>query len=271
MVESALDRIVADVRRRLDASPAVPGLEDAARAAIEERRSWGRRSLSDALSRPGPALIAECKKASPSAGVIRADFDAPSLAEAYAAGGAAAISVVTEPDSFLGDRSWIGQVRRVVDLPVLRKDFIVCSRQLFETAILGADAALLIARILDRETLAELLEIAAELELEILLEIFADEDPDTALASGAPIIGVNARNLATFEVRLDTVEALAAVLPEDRVRVAESGIHGREDLERLHSAGYDAFLVGEHLVRSENPKVAVRELLANPPSVTSDQ
>jgi indole-3-glycerol phosphate synthase len=263
VVDSTLDRIVADVRRRLDASPAVPGLEDAARAAVEERRSLGPRSLSDALSRPGPALIAECKKASPSAGVIRADFDAPSLAEAYAAGGAAAISVVTEPDSFLGDTSWIRQVRRAVDLPVLRKDFIVCRRQLFETAILGADAVLLIARILDAEKLAELLRTAAELQLEVLLEIFADEDPEAALATGAPVIGINARNLATFEVRLDTVEALAAVLPEDRLRVAESGIHGREELERLYSAGYDAFLVGEHLVRSKNPKVAVKELLGN--------
>lgn len=263
MAESALDRIVADVRQRLDASPAAPGLEDAAHAAVEERRSSGLRSLRAVLSRPGPALIAECKRASPSAGVIRADFDARSLATAYAAGGAAAISVVTEPDSFLGRPSWIGQVRRAVDLQVLRKDFIVCRRQLFETAILGADAALLIARILDRETLAELFEIAAELELEILLEIFADEDPEIALATGAPIIGVNARNLATFEVQLDTVEALAALLPEDRVRVAESGIHGREDLERLHSAGYDAFLVGEHLVRSQDPEGAVRELVGH--------
>jgi indole-3-glycerol phosphate synthase len=154
-------------------------------------------------------------------------------------------------------------VRSAVDLPVLRKDFIVCRRQLFETAILGADAALLIARILDREILAELLETAAELELEILLEIFADEDPQAVLATGAPIIGVNARNLATFEVRLDMVEALAPVLPEDRVRVAESGIRCRDDLLRLNEAGYDAFLVGEHLVRSEVPEVAVRELVGH--------
>jgi indole-3-glycerol phosphate synthase len=263
VVESALDRIVADVRRRLEASPAVPGLEDAARTVVEQRRGSGLRSLGDALSRPGTAVIAECKKASPSAGVIRADLDAPSLATAYAAGGAAAISVVTEPDSFLGDTSWIGQVRRAVDLPVLRKDFIFCRRQLFETAILGADAALLIARILDRETLAELLETAADLELEILLEIFADEDPNVAVASGASILGVNARDLATFEVRIDRVEAIAAELPDDRVRVAESGIQCREDLERLHGAGYDAFLVGEHLVRSEDPEVAVRELVGH--------
>jgi len=208
-------------------------------------------------------LIAECKKASPSAGVIRVDFDPPALATAYAAGGAAAISVVTEPDSFLGDASWIGRVREVVNLPVLRKDFIVCRRQLFETAVFGADAVLLISRVLDRETLADLLQTAADLQLEVLLEVFADEDPSFALATGAPIIGVNARDLATFEVRLDTVEALAAALPEDRVRVAESGIHGREEVERLHRAGYDAFLVGEHLVTAEDPEAAVRGLLGS--------
>jgi indole-3-glycerol phosphate synthase len=261
VADSALERIIGDVRRRLEASPSAPGLDDAARAAVEVRRSSGLRSLKDALSKPGPGLIAECKKASPSAGVIRRDFDAPALATAYAMGGAAAISVVTEPDSFLGESSWIGQVRKAVDLPVLRKDFIVSRRQLFETVVLGADAVLLIARILDVETLAGLLRTAADLELEVLVEIFADEDPEAAVAAGSQIIGVNARDLATFEVRLDVVEALAGVLPDDRVRVAESGIHCREDLVRLSDAGYDAFLVGEHLVRSEIPEVAVRELL----------
>jgi indole-3-glycerol phosphate synthase len=263
VAESALDRIVADVRRRLDARPAALGLEEAARAAVEVRRSVGLRSLKDALSRPGPALIAECKKASPSAGVIGGDFDAPSLAAAYAAGGAAAISVVTEPDSFLGDPAWIGAVRKKVGLPILRKDFIVCQRQLFETAVLGADAVLLIARILDPENLAELLETADDLELDVLLEIFADEDPAVAVDTGTPIIGVNTRDLATFEVRLDRVEALTAALPEDRVRVAESGIHRREDLVRLSEAGYDAFLVGEYLVRADDPTAAVRELLGH--------
>ena len=123
---------------------------------------------------------------------------------------------------------------------------------------------LLIARILDEETLTTLLKTAAELELEVLLEIFADEDPATAVASGAPIVGVNARDLATFEVRLDRVESIAAELPADRVRVAESGIQGPGDLDRLRRAGYDGFLVGEHLVRSENPETAVRHLLGRP-------
>jgi len=261
VAETTLDRIVTDVRRRLENSSEAPGLEDAAHEAVEARRRDGLRSLGKALSTPGPALIAECKKASPSAGLIRADFDAAALAGAYGAGGAAAISVVTEPGSFLGDTRWLIDVRRAVDLPVLRKDFIVSRRQLFETAVLGADAVLLIARILDEETLSDLLRTATGLEMEVLLEVFADEDPATAVASGAKILGVNARDLATFEVRLDRVESMAAELPADRVRVAESGIHGPGDIERLRRAGYDGFLVGEHLVRSDDPETAVRNLL----------
>jgi indole-3-glycerol phosphate synthase len=153
-------------------------------------------------------------------------------------------------------------VRQTVDLPVMRKDFIVSRRQLYETAVLGADAVLLIARILDEEILADLLTVARELELEVLLEIFADEDPAKAVASTAPILGVNARDLATFEMRLDRIASMASDLPSDRVRVAESGIQRPGDLERLVTAGYDAFLVGEHLVRSEDPESAARELLA---------
>jgi len=259
--DTTLDRIVADVRRRLETYTEAPGLEDAAHEAVEARRREGLRSLGQALSSPGPALVAECKKASPSAGLIREDFDATALAGAYSAGGAAAISVVTEPDSFRGDTRWLIDVRKTVDLPVLRKDFIVSRRQLFETAVLGVDAVLLIARILDQEALSSLLQTAAELELEVLLEVFADEDPATAVASGASILGVNARDLATFEVRLDRVESIAAELPTDRIRVAESGIRGQEDLERLRAAGYDGFLVGEHLVRSDDPEAAVRTLL----------
>ena len=262
-VESVLDRIVADVRSRLDVAPEMPGLESAAHAAAETRRKRGLRSLRGALSGPGPAVIAECKKASPSAGVIRAEFDPVALARAYAKGGAAAISVVTEPEYFSGDPQWLAVIRRAVDLPVLRKDFLVTRRQLHESAVLGADAVLLISRILDRETLAELLATASKLDLEVLLEIFVDEDPASAVDSGAGIIGVNARDLTTFTTRLDQVEAMASKLPADRVLVAESGIHGPDDLVRLHAASYDAFLVGEHLVRADDPEEAVRTLIGH--------
>jgi len=261
LADSVLDRIVSDVRHRLETTPENPCLATAAKTAADERRRYGLRSLRKALSGPEPAVIAECKKASPSAGIIRADFDPVTLAGAYERAGAAAISVVTEPDHFLGDPQWLAVVRQAVGLPVLRKDFVVSPRQLLESAVLGADAVLLISRLLDRDLLEELLALASDLDLEVLLEVFADEDPAPAVASGADIIGVNARDLATFEMRLDRVEALAAELPADRLRVAESGIRDPADVVRLHRAGYDAFLVGEHLVRAEDPAAALRNLL----------
>lgn len=260
MAESILDRVVADVRRRLEATPPAAGLEERAFDASERRRRDGLRSLRRALAAPGSSVIAECKRASPSAGVLRGSFDAVGLARAYASAGASAVSVVTEPTFFGGDLGWLAPVREAVAIPVLRKDFIVEDRQLYETALAGADAVLLIARILDGDRLAELLGLARRLSLEVLLEIFADEDPAVAVASGAPIIGVNARDLATFVVDLERVERHARAIPPDRVRVAESGIRSHSDVKRLAAAGYDAFLVGEHLVRSSDPAAALREL-----------
>ena len=258
MRESVLDRIVDSVRTRLASEPPDPDLRRRAAEAAAARRD--RRSLFDALTADGPSILAECKHASPSAGVLREPFDPVALATAYAAGGAAAISVVVERDHFAGEPAWIPAVRRAVGVPVLRKDFIVTERQLDETVLLGADAVLLIQRLLSPSQLADLVGHARGLGLDVLLELFVDEDPEPAVASGAAILGVNARNLATFEVRLDLVEAMAAALPADRVRVAESGITGSANVRRLVAAGYDAFLVGEHLVRSEDPAAAVREL-----------
>jgi indole-3-glycerol phosphate synthase len=261
MTDTILDRIVAAVRDRLEARPAQPDLEERALRAVDIRRREGRRSLRAALASNADAVIAECKRASPSAGLLRPDFDPVGLARTYQEAGAAAISVVTEPVFFHGRLEWLRGVRRAVDLPILRKDFIISDRQLYETADAGADAVLLIHRVLDLDRLTELMTVAADLDLEVLLEIFADEDPASAVATGAEMIGVNARDLATFAVDLDRVTAIVRSIPSDRTRVAESGIHGREDLLRLHQAGYDAFLVGEHLVRSEDPAKTLRELI----------
>jgi indole-3-glycerol phosphate synthase len=261
VADTILDRIVDSVLERQRAAHPAPGLEARARRVAEQRWLDGPRSLRAALERSGVSVIAECKHASPSAGVLREPFDPVALARAYETGGAAAISVVTEPDHFGGRPGWIAPVRRAVSLPALRKDFVVTERQLYETVLAGADAVLLIQRILAPERLAELLELAAALHLEVLLELFADEDPGIAVASGAEIIGVNARDLGTFEVDLGRVEAMAARIPAGRVRVAESGIHGPDDVARLSAAGYDAFLVGEHLVRSTDPQAALRELI----------
>jgi len=259
--ETVLDRIVDAVRRRLEVTPPRPQLAEAAARAAERRRVSGRRSLAEAVQLRAPAVIAEYKRASPSAGVLREDLDPVDLASTYCASGAAAISVVTEPDFFAGDPVWIASVREAVPLPVLRKDFVVCRRQLEETVLLGADAVLLIQRILRPEAVGELVGAAHELGLEVLLEVFADEDPAPAAASEADLIGVNARDLSTFEMRFDRVAELAEALPSDRPRVAESGIHGRNDLDRLERVGYDAFLIGQHLVTADEPGAALRALI----------
>ena len=206
---------------------------DAAEAAADRRRRDGLRSLRKALSGPDPAVIAECKKASPSAGVLRADFDPAGLAARYRAGGAAAISVVTERDFFQGRPEWLSVVRAAVDLPVLRKDFIVDEHQLREAALLGADAVLLIQRILPGDRLAALIDAARGLGLETLVEVFVAEGRAGTIASGADAIGVNARDLATFVTRLDVVEEMVSRLPADRVRVAESTLSlAREQLRQ---------------------------------------
>ncbi len=261
MAEGILGDIVTAVRRRLAETPVASDLEARARAEADRRRREGDlRSLWSALSGREPSIIAECKHASPSAGILREPFDPVELARTYESGGAAALSVVTEPDFFRGDPAWIGRVREATSLPVLRKDFIIEPRQLLESVLLGADAVLLIQRILAPLQLRILLDLAAELDLDVLLEIFVDEDPAPAVASGALILGVNARDLASFALDLDRVASLAAEIPDDRLRVAESGIRSPEDLHHLHHAGYTAFLIGEHLVRAEDPRRALAEL-----------
>lgn len=259
--DSILDRIVGSVldRQRVAGSPV--DLERLAGRAAEQRCRFDLRSLRAALAGPGTSVIAECKRVSPSAGVLRDPFDPVSLAEAYQAAGAAAISVVTEVDHFGGRLAWLPAVRQAVSVPVLRKDFVVTERQLYETALAGADAVLLIQRILDPDRLAKLLRLAASLHLEVLLEIFADDEPEVAVASGAEFIGVNARDLSNFATDLDRVGEIAARIPADRVRVAESGISARADVVRLAAAGYDAFLVGEHLVRAADPAAALGRLV----------
>jgi len=261
MPDSVLDRIVASVLLRQRHNAPAPDLAEAAERAVEERERAGRRSLRDALGVPGVSVIAECKHVSPSAGVLREPFDPAALAQAYQGAGAAAISVVTEPDFFGGDPAWLPRVRDVVRLPVLRKDFIVNERQLLETAAAGADAVLLIQRLLTAAELNRLLQLAAELRLDALVELFADENPRIAVDAGAEIIGINARDLATFATDLERVAQMADVIPPDRIRVAESGIGNRGDLLRLSEAGFDGFLIGEHLVRAEDPGLALRDLL----------
>jgi len=176
-------------------------------------------------------------------------------------GGASAISVVTEPQFFAGQVGWVRVVRDAVSVPVLQKDFLIAPRQLFEAAIVGADAVLLIARVLPGGLLPEMLAVAAELELEVLLEAHDEDDLGRAIDLGVPLIGINARDLTSFRVDLNGAARLAALVPPDRVVVIESGIGGCADVCALQARGLRHFLVGEHLLRSEDPERALRELI----------
>jgi indole-3-glycerol phosphate synthase len=207
-----------------------------------------------------PRVIAECKRRSPSKGIIRAEYDAPSHARAYEDAGAAAISVLTEPTFFDGDPDHLRAVRRAVRVPVLRKDFIVCEYQLHEAAAIGADAVLLIAGALPGEELRRLNDVAAAMGFATLVEVHDEEEMRRALDAGARVVGVNSRNLRTLSVDLRVLETLADAIPDDVVAVAESGIRTHEDIVRLSSLGYDAFLVGERLIAQADPGAALREL-----------
>lgn len=205
------------------------------------------------------ALIAEVKRASPTRGVFRADFDPVGIATQYAAGGAAAISVLTDESFFHGHPSYLAAIRQAVPIPVFRKEFIIDPWQIEESRALGADALLLIAAILSREQIQEYLERARALSLGVLVEVHDETELERALSTTAPIIGVNNRDLHTFETTLATTERLAAAIKAaGRLLVSESGIFGQEDLARLAPLGVDAVLVGEALVREGGPPIADR-------------
>ena len=206
-------------------------------------------------------LISEVKKASPSKGLIRADFDPVAIAKAYEAAGASAISVLTDEKYFQGKLEYLAAVHDAVGLPILRKDFIVDPYQVYEARAAKADAILLIVAALATEQLKNLMALAAELGMASLVEAHSPEELGRALEIGARIIGINNRNLQTFETRLETTLELAPRVPGDRILVSESGIFTRADVERLMAVGVDAILVGESLMREQDPGVKVRELL----------
>jgi indole-3-glycerol phosphate synthase len=218
-------------------------------------------ALRKALGREGINIIAEFKRRSPSKGVIRADANVIEIARGYEAGGAAAMSVLTEEDYFGGSLDDLRAVKNTVDLPVLRKDFVFDEYQVYESAAAGADAVLLIVAALDDETLSRLRGLAEDdLGMDALVEVHSSEEMKRAVASGATLIGVNNRDLRTFEVSLDTSFALAREAPPEALLVSESGLHTADDLERLFAAGYRGFLIGEMLMRSGDPEQALRKL-----------
>jgi indole-3-glycerol phosphate synthase len=218
-----------------------------------------------ALLRDGVNIIAEFKRRSPSKGIIRADADLNEIVKSYEAGGAVAISVLTEEDYFSGSLDDLRAVKKLVDLPVLRKDFVFDEYQVYESAAAGADAVLLIVAALDDEILVRLRRlIEDELGMDALIEVHTREEMQRAVACGANLIGVNNRNLHTFEVSLETSLSLAKEAPLDTSLISESGLKNSTDLARLHCAGYRGFLIGESLMRSENPEAALRDLMSRP-------
>lgn len=233
--------------------------------AVEVRKNAAKHRLRGALDTPFPALkiIAEFKRASPSVGTIRADLSPADVARDYQQGGACAISVLTEEEHFAGSIADLTAVRSSTHLPVLRKDFIVDAIQIYEAAVAGADAILLIVAALDDDSLGELREVAEdELGLDALVEVHTSDELRRAVNRGAKIIGVNNRDLQTFEVSLNTSERLIAQAPQNSIMISESGLRDPEQLRHLQALGFRGFLIGEGLMRAKNPGTALRDLLA---------
>jgi indole-3-glycerol phosphate synthase len=235
-----------------------------------DRRPRGDLFRAALTSSPPPRVIAECKRRSPSRGILRRSYDPAAHAASYAAAGAAAISVLTEPTFFDGSLEHLAQVRSAVDVPVLRKDFIVSEYQLLEAAVHGADAVLLIVGGLDAASLEVLLERSAALGLAALVEVHGLDELRRALDAGAQIAGVNSRNLRTLTVDLTVLETVIGAIPRDVTTVAESGIRTIEDIRRLTGLGYHAFLVGERLISEPDPGAALRDLRGWEREPTSD-
>ncbi|MEO5375771.1 MAG: indole-3-glycerol phosphate synthase TrpC [Alphaproteobacteria bacterium] len=258
-----LARICADKREHVAqcrAARPLAALQREARAAAPPRGFA--LALDRAVGGGRHALIAEIKKASPSAGLIRADFSPAALARAYAAGGAACLSVLTDAPWFQGRDEYIAEARGEVDLPVLRKDFMVDPYQVVEARAIGADCILIIMAALSDTAAAEIEAAAVELGLDVLIEVHDEDEMERALRLSSPLIGVNNRNLKTLTIDLAVTERLASLVPAGRVLVAESGLHTPRDLARLAAVGARRFLVGESLMRQADVEAATRALLA---------
>jgi indole-3-glycerol phosphate synthase len=262
---SILDQILAKKREEIEVlkqSSPVDRVIAALKAGQLDREP--KRSLAAALHRPSGEpvrVLAEIKRASPSAGPIRPDADPAAIAKEYADAGAAAISVLTDREFFAGDITFLGPCKRASQLPILRKDFLIDPEQIYEGMMYGADAVLLIVAALGRRGLAQMLRWAKDYRVDALVEAHTIDEAEDALAAGATLLGVNHRDLHTFAIDMSLTEQIAKRVPGSIVLVAESGIKTRDDIRRLGDAGAHAVLVGEHLMRAPSPGAALRELL----------
>ena len=255
---SVLDRIVDDTRDEVKRRRNDVSLKQLKKQM--ERRAEGFRPFSEALTRPGISLIAEHKRRSPSAGKIRKGSEVDEVVRAYEKGGAAALSILTEPFHFGGSLDDLRSARAASSLPVLRKDFIVDRYQLYEAVVAGADAILLIVAALEISDLADLLHEAAELDLDALVEVHDERELERALEIEADVLGINNRDLSDFSVDIERTYELLADVPAGKTVVSESGFSTREQLEELERVGVDAVLIGETLMRAEDIEAACREL-----------
>jgi indole-3-glycerol phosphate synthase len=255
-----LEEIIAATRTRVEAAKVVVGLIDPV-AVAERHRPRGFRERLKKVSETYPAIIAELKKASPSKGLIRSDFNVPELAWELEFAGAAALSVLTDEKFFQGSLHNLELASAATHIPCLRKDFIVDEFQLLEARACGADAILLIVAALEQDQLIAFRNRARELQLDALVEVHDAAELDRALAAGCDLIGINNRNLHTFEVTLNNSFDLVKRIPAGIIKVAESGIDSAADIARLRDAGFEAFLVGESLMRAASPGDALRNLL----------
>ena len=257
---TTLDQILAATRTRVDRAKERVGGRTLEKAAAGHTPRGFRKRLA-AMAQLGPAVIGELKKASPSKGVIRGTFPVGALANQLARAGASALSVLTDEEFFQGSLANLLEASAATDLPCLRKDFIIDEFQITEARAHHADAILLILAALDDATFRRLLDFARALELDALCEVHDEEELKRALEGGADIIGVNSRNLKKFHVRLDTLIDLADSIPNHILRVAESGIDSGTEIRELHASGYQAFLIGEALMRAEDPGQKLQQLL----------
>lgn len=260
-VPSVLDAIVAAAYRRVEVAR-----ERTSLAALEAQAARVTRGASfvEALSAPGVRIIAECKRRSPSKGVLRAQYDPVAIAGQYGAAGAAAISVLTEPGFFDGHLDHLVAVHAAhPQLPLLRKDFVVDEYQIAEAVVAGASAVLLIVAALEQATLTRLLAYAAQVGIDVLTEVHDEEEAQRAIDGGAAIVGVNNRNLKTLAVSVETSHRVAPLIAAARVRVAESGLRTGADLAQLHAVGYGAFLIGERFMTDADPGTGVAAVIAD--------
>ncbi len=255
-----LDDIIDHKRREVEGAKKRNPLA-ALRERVAERKAG---AFADAIGTPGRlCLIAEVKKASPSRGILSPDFDPPAIARKYADSGASAISVLTDSKYFQGDASHLTRAKQACGLPALRKDFTIDEYQIWETASIGADAVLLIVAALSETQLSDYLQLASQLGLDSLVEVHDEKQLAVALAAGARIIGINNRDLRTFKTDVGVTARLAKEIPSGHIIVSESGIHTREDAERVREAGADAILVGEALMTSGDVSGKIRELIGD--------